>query len=360
MGMKLKSLCENVLTDQSSNCLIGDFSEQKGLLLKATLLYNEQKEYAEKSKRMKVLIEKEIVKLVSKHVANLLSNLYEDLRKEEARIDQLTFNSADSGDPRKIFKLLYSEQNCEPRFAQTRLVGPAGGRPLHICALLAARYRGEAKNHGVPISNGIFEGIKEFLIVQWDHEHRDYKLEQYGKDYCAAVGAYLDDKNRNEKYTLDERQRTPVFGTLRRWWRERMRKAAPRCCPVSDPDSELNAERHVKEVVIRGVYEGETIMYPLVASNHVDAVKWLLEEDKEASTSEGLLICKATGSFFRPVFHQWLTSISNLEGWHWYAHCRGRGNNQYASSKTTYFGSDILAFAARCETVKYGLAHFAD
>ena len=342
MGMKLESLCENVLSDQSSNCLIGDFSEQKSLLLKATLLYNEQKEDAEKSKRMKVLIEKEIVKLVSKHVAKMLKILYENLRKEEAEIDQLTLNSADPGYPhRDLFKLLYSEQNCE---SQTRLVGPAGGRPLHICALLAARYRGEAKNYGVLISDGIFEGMKEFLRVK---EHWRYKTEQYGKDYCAAVGAYLNDNDGE----IDElkKLKIPLFGPLEKWWRER--KVVP---PVS------KAEHHVKEIVIRGVYEGETIMYPLVASNHVDAVKWLLEQDNEASTSEKLLILKATGSFFRPVFHHWLTSISNLEEWHWYVHCRGRGNNQFASSKTTYFGFDILAFAARYVTVKNGLAHFVD
>jgi hypothetical protein len=64
------------------------------------------------------------------------------------------------------------------------------------------------------------------------------------------------------------------------------------------------------------------------------------------------LMCRITsmkveGLFFRPVFQDWLTSFHVSDGWRWYRHCRGRGNNQYASSPKTYFGFDILAFAAR-------------
>jgi hypothetical protein len=56
---------------------------------------------------------------------------------------------------------------------------------------------------------------------------------------------------------------------------------------------------------------------------------------------------KAKGLFFRPVFQDWLTSFYVSDGWRWYRHCRGRGKNHYASSPKTYFGFDLLAFAAR-------------
>jgi hypothetical protein len=57
---------------------------------------------------------------------------------------------------------------------------------------------------------------------------------------------------------------------------------------------------------------------------------------------------KAEGPFFRPMFQDWLTSFFVCDGWEWYSHCRGRGSNQYASSPRSYFGLDVLSFAARC------------
>jgi hypothetical protein len=56
---------------------------------------------------------------------------------------------------------------------------------------------------------------------------------------------------------------------------------------------------------------------------------------------------QAEGLFFRPVFQDWLTSFLVSDGWKWYWHCRGRGKNHYAGSPKTYFGFDVLAFAAR-------------
>ena len=61
-----------------------------------------------------------------------------------------------------------------------------------------------------------------------------------------------------------------------------------------------------------------------------------------------LLDKPAFGPFFRPMYEEWLTSFHVLKGWKWYQHCRGKGSNLHASSRTSYFGFDALSFAARC------------
>jgi hypothetical protein len=64
------------------------------------------------------------------------------------------------------------------------LVGPLGERPIHICALMAARFRGEIEKYGIQIADGIVGGMKKFLENgKWKNEVRS----RYGKDYVAAV-----------------------------------------------------------------------------------------------------------------------------------------------------------------------------
>jgi hypothetical protein len=55
---------------------------------------------------------------------------------------------------------------------------------------------------------------------------------------------------------------------------------------------------------------------------------------------------KAKGLFFRPMYQEQLTSPALRELWKWYCMGGGKEMNLHSSSATSYFGFDLLCFAA--------------
>ncbi len=55
---------------------------------------------------------------------------------------------------------------------------------------------------------------------------------------------------------------------------------------------------------------------------------------------------KAKGLFFRPMYGEQLTSLALGELWKWYITGGGKDINLHSSSSTSYFGFDLLFFAA--------------
>ena len=198
---------------------------------------------------LKMQLEIKIVGMVNDAVCYLLDKLYENLRNPEFPDN---------------YRRLYENSP----------VGPVGERPIHVCALLAARYRAsslELSETGLHISNGmvqgyvaqgIVQGMKRFLDSDdWKHE----AWKPYGKDYCAALASYF---HKNEK---EEELPIPFMKEIKLWYNERKKPA--NLLPGDD--------NHIRATTLNGLYEGETILFPFVASGNLDAVDWLLNPEEK-------------------------------------------------------------------------------
>ena len=205
---------------------------------------------------------------VSRQVLRMLAELYGHLEVEEKNIY------------RHIERNINYEQRGEwsPYMAvdnRILLTGPVGERPIHVCALLAARYRLEDEGKKAYIADGIVEAIQEYLT-----SHRSELNVPYGKDYVAFVTNMLGPRKTNYKdhatfvneilLSRNPPQSIPVpfLQELKNWYKSRQNK-------IGNPDNP-----HQKAIVNNGLYEGETIIYPFIASNDVAAVKWIVNESK--------------------------------------------------------------------------------
>jgi hypothetical protein len=201
----------------------------------------------------------------------ILEKLYGHVRHEEEEIEK----NEDGGIPpgpaknfkeRKIswmrkFAKLYPTKHYGWS-SKGRLVGPVGERPLHVCAILAARYRAGGESKGVLLAQAIFEGMRAFTAKgAW----RDEMRFTYRRDYCAAVGRYVF----NAKAAPAPDLALPYFPLLREWCTSRL---AP-----TGRNWQRHA-RHIKAIVTKGLYQGQTLLFPFIASGHPDAVRWLLRE----------------------------------------------------------------------------------
>jgi hypothetical protein len=192
---------------------------------------------------------------VSKHVKTILDKLYKQLQEEETEL-----RNESCKEKRDYFKVwmrsLYPDH----------LVGPLGERPLHVCALTAARYRlgGDAEGYGVQISEGIVQGIQSFHESEPLGRQNESELRvAYGKDYVAAAVSLIDTKNESMGF--------PFMDDLKDWWRA---KHHPDCLGMNSVKSE--SERSVDTL---GLFEGETLFFPFIASGDEEAVRWLIDID---------------------------------------------------------------------------------
>ncbi len=216
---------------------------------------------------LKKLLESKIKILLREKVSTILKKLYEQLATEAAKQDE--------PEPKawwiRTFAELYPNK-CKEIFPNGSLVGPVGERPLHVCGLLAARYRGDAENQGHLIAEGIFEGMKEFLKhdgERWIHEARF----SYGRDYCAAVGHYIyKSTNKVESKTNDRYDpwTLPQYKYILGWYEQRS--------VGKGSQNWQKHQHHIKAIVRKGLYQGETLLFPFIASSYDSAVKWLLEQ----------------------------------------------------------------------------------
>ena len=149
-------------------------------------------------------------------------------------------------------------------------VGPLGERPLHICALHAARLRGGKGDSDRNIAAGIVRGMINFL-----KRNKDELFVPYGKHYTAALGCCIarmaaKKKEADQSFPV---QKLPFFDLVRRWHDKRVHSCAHEGHKPSF---------HVWSTVCCGSYEGESLLFFFIASKDEEAIKLLLSLDAEA------------------------------------------------------------------------------
>jgi hypothetical protein len=219
-----------------------------------------------------------LVKFIQNHIEIMLRKLYVKITKEEK--DILATNLQSSGLREKgWYKKVYTDGGND-----IRIVGPLGGRPLHVCALAIDRFGPrDFRGEGNFVATGIIEGILAFVnhlssfvktetaFVDKDKMLAYFQNEvtsQYGKDYCAAVGHYLVTNGDDEP--KEHEKRPPYWDNIVTWQQIHLDKRGL----VNPP------KRFAKMLVCTGLFEGETILFPLIAGNYREAIDKLVEWQK--------------------------------------------------------------------------------
>ncbi len=91
---------------------------------------------------------------------------------------------------------------------------------------------------------------------------------QYGKDYCAAVGSL--DMNWNHQHPMA--LSPPFWRQISNWKQDHLHQTGFGSTP----------QRFAKILVTTGIYEGETILFPLIAGKNEDAIRQLLVKKWES------------------------------------------------------------------------------
>ncbi len=221
-----------------------------------------------------------LVNFVQEHITKMLHTLYQQIDKMEsnqcAEVSTDDFESVE----RHWFVNLYGDPVGNSPHKRFTVVGPLGERPLHVCALSKCRFGAiDFERRGNYFAEGVEEGIKSYIQSQ---RATKKVLENvtipYGKDYCAAVGDFIkrkhpDDTDSCEKieWDLPTIEDPPFWDELKDWCYQRLK---PRnCLDISKEYSEM--------LVTRGLYEGETILFPFIAENDEHMVSWLLDKEDE-------------------------------------------------------------------------------
>ena len=111
------------------------------------------------------------------------------------------------------------------------------------------------------VRDGILAGIKSFIKENLDFGLKEIKV-GYGKDYCAAVGACV---KKYEGTFLGEAgvgELPPYWDELNRWY---VRHSVDR------PEA-----AELRELATVGIYEGETVVFPVIAAGDLETLRWLL------------------------------------------------------------------------------------
>ena len=204
-----------------------------------------------------------ITKVVASSVFELLDVLYKQLGEFSCR--KIEVNEASW----ELMRKLYSANNSD----MFEVVGPLGERPLHVCALTAARYRGEQQNGGIQIAKGIVRGMKKFLEDE-QITRKDNPSVPYRKDYIAAVASFISEihEENDEKWRGKIRDSfpkgLPFLRDVVEWCQQMLRDR--RFCVRNDMHKDFR-----KSTVCIGLYEDETILFPFIASSDEVAVRWL-------------------------------------------------------------------------------------
>jgi hypothetical protein len=159
------------------------------------------------------------------------------------------------------------------------LVGPVGERPLHVCSLSASRLD--------QIKNGILTGMKDFLLngeKEWNEVYV-----QFGKDYCAQMGWLIwnesNDKTSEPKplsnldCTLEQFGVFPFYSDLSRWTLKHLKNHSS--------STNLDNQKIYKLLATVGLYEGENLLFPMIASSDIETVKWLLNQETSPARPVG-------------------------------------------------------------------------
>jgi hypothetical protein len=238
---------------------------------------------------------------VSECVRSMLSSLYEVISKIENEFktshdteDELMRDTSIREKPNERncqhfsnretlkawIKKLYSDED-----GNIYIVGPVGERPIHCCVFAIAKHRarqGEASQMEKYIADGILDGIKEYEKSE-NRGNISRLYEEYGKDYCAAVGCFLWDNSRETGKPLPDLKGLLPSSDL---------DYEPASVKVEDLWQFLpyirqvimwlrNHEKGNLETTSLGMYEGETPHFALIACCHVEAVKWFISVEEE-------------------------------------------------------------------------------
>ena len=139
------------------------------------------------------------------------------------------------------------------------------------------------------VRDGILAGIRRFVDEGGEAAAAEVHV-GYGKDYCAAVGAAVDLLVRRGK-GVPPRWSTaapgaegapPFWDELNRWYRRQYflsTGARGGCCGVDDWDEAEEAEWGVLGTATVGIYEGETVVFPVIAAGDLETLRWLFGID---------------------------------------------------------------------------------
>jgi hypothetical protein len=264
------------------------------ILQKERLAERNQQNSAAVIGAMAVHGKKELVGFVEAHINKLLRTLYHKIHAEEKIDSPSSFKDVE----RQWFITLYAPQRAAQAVSQKELnvVGPLGERPLHVAAL--AKYRFGAidfEGRGNYFAEGVGNGIKKYISDPPNKEAawKDVTM-PYGKDYCAAVGDFIkrrkistETKSKDwgehwEVMAPDSSARVkieapnpPFWDDLSGWY----------CRHLQQRKFFAISKTYSNMLVTRGLYEGETILFPFIAENDDRMVRWLL--DKEDKLLEG-------------------------------------------------------------------------
>jgi hypothetical protein len=306
-----------------------------------------------------------LVNFVREHVYIMLRASYFQIKKEEEYLNaQPCFSNPEQQGRRNLerlwFKILYRDYSkLHERTKNVHVVGPVGERPLHVCAQAIHRFgHVDFEGMGNYVTIGIVEGILAFVqprpvsageisedtVAYFQKE----ATAQYSKDYFASVSQYL----RNEEKEVVE-------------WCKREHILPPYCNQISQWNNAhmqghkfmIAPQQFSTMLVSRGMFEGETILFPLIAGKHISAMNTLLkfeerplkfEPQESAEKRPSVLQLAVQGLFFHPKHRRCHTSFSVWRGWMHYISVRCRDINLQASSELSYLGLNALSFAVRC------------
>lgn len=221
---------------------------------------------------------KEVLTLyVEFHVFIMLRESYENLQRTEARMS----NKQNLDQAEKWFKALIGESS-----GKSFLVGPVGERPLHVCSLSAYRFPDvDFRGHGNYVKDGIIAGMQRYVrTMGWSQVNIPY-----GKDYIALVGSYLQSLRIKSKADLiqqfgkdgwpraKEMPAPPFWSILVKWYFKNNFHQV-RLCPLP---TVLKASMEMKNSTLLGLYEGETVVFPMIAAGDAESLAWVLKEEKK-------------------------------------------------------------------------------
>jgi hypothetical protein len=226
---------------------------------------------------------------VSECVTSMLSKLYAVISKieDELMLENPNKRNSQKFSNREILKAwiknLYSDEA-----GKIYIVGPMGERPIHCCVFAIAKHRArqeEASQRDEKekyIADGILDGIKEYEKNE-NQGNTSRLYEEYGKDYCAAVGCFLWDNSRETGKPLPDLKGLLPSSDL---------DYEPASVKVEDLWQFLpyirqvimwlrNHEKGNRDTTSLGMYEGETPHFALIACCHEDAVNWFISVEEE-------------------------------------------------------------------------------
>ena len=255
-----------------------------------------------------------LAKFVANHVHHMLEVLYDCLSK--VRLPATSTRKNFESDAQHWYSEIYAPASESPPGADAKytVVGPLGERPLHVCFLSAYRFADvDFLGAGNYVADGILDGARRF--VEHSPAGRDEAHVAYGKDYCAAVGScvarltYADYKSDRSDFpgvvppgTANAMsEHPPYWAELNHWYNSHQQRRRAHAARQSEPaaqGSRLGARQSehgmgagaatqagpedLHALVTLGMYEEETIIFPVVAAGDLKTLHWLLQQDERA------------------------------------------------------------------------------